>query len=71
MPERREKQLFVFYSALVEFHIEEVLRGFLPRGFPEEILGVLVFLCFCACCSFNDLLLTKNFKISSKQIKKT
>ena len=33
-----------FYTALVEFYIEEVLRGFLPCGFPEENLCVLMFL---------------------------
>ena len=42
MPERREKQLFGFYIAIVEFYNEEVLRGFLPCGFPEENLCVLV-----------------------------
>ena len=25
-----------FYIVLVEFHIEEVLEGFIPCGFPEE-----------------------------------
>ena len=30
-----------FYIALVEFYTEEVLRGFLPCGFPEENLCVL------------------------------
>ena len=43
-PERR-KLFSEFYTALVEFYIEEVLRGFLPCGFPEENLCVLVFLC--------------------------
>ena len=70
MPERREKQLSGFYIALVEFYTEEVLRGFLRCGFLEENLCVLVFLCFRACCSFIDLLVTNYFKISSKQIKK-
>ena len=59
-----------FYTALVEFYTEEVLRGFLPRGFPKENICVLVFLCFCACCSFSDLLVTNCFKISSKEFKK-
>ena len=54
-PERREKQLSGFYTALVEFYIEEVLWGFLPCGFPEENLCVL--LCGCACVSFNHPLL--------------
>ena len=30
-----------FYIALVEFYMEEVLRGFLPCGFPEENICVL------------------------------
>ena len=41
MSERREKQLFGFYTALVEFYIEEVLWGFLPYGFPKENICVL------------------------------
>ena len=41
-----------FYTVLVEFYIEEVLRGFLPCGFPEENLCVL--LCFCIFLSFSD-----------------
>ena len=68
--ERREKQLSGFYIALVECYTEEVLRGFSPCGFLEENLCVLVLLCFCAFCSFRDLLVTICFKISSKQIKK-
>ena len=33
----REKKLsWGFYTVLVEFYIEEVLRGFLPCVFPEE-----------------------------------
>ena len=43
--ERREKPLSGFCTALVEFYIEEVLRGFLLCGFPEENLCVLMFLC--------------------------
>ena len=39
--ERRRKLLSEFYTALVEFYIEEVLRGFLPCGFPEETICVL------------------------------
>ena len=35
-----------FYTALVEFYTKEVLWGFLPCGFPEENLSVLMFLCF-------------------------
>ena len=61
------KQLSGFYTALVEFYTEEVLRGFLPCGFPEENLCVLVFLCLCACFSFSDLLVANCFKISSKK----
>ena len=30
-----------FYTALVEFYTKEVLRGFLPCGFPEENICVL------------------------------
>ena len=41
VPERREKQLSGFYTTLVEFYNEEVLRGFLPCGFLEEDLCVL------------------------------
>ena len=59
-----------FYTVLVEFYTEEFLRGFLPCGFPKENLCVLMLLCFCACCSFSDLLVTICFKISSKQTKK-
>ena len=61
--------LLGFYTILVEFYNEEVLQGFLPCGFPEENICVLVFLCFYACCSFSDLLVTNFFKISSKQFK--
>ena len=71
MLERREKQLSGFYTALVEYYIEEVLRGFIPCGFLEENNCILVFLCFCACYSFSNLLVTFCFKISSKKIKKT
>ena len=38
--ERREKQLSGFHTALVEFYTEEVLRGFLPFGFPKENIYV-------------------------------
>ena len=69
--ERREKQLSGFYTASVEFYIEEVMQGFLSCSFPKENLCVLVFLCFSACCSLSDLILTICFKISSKKIKKT
>ena len=61
--------MFGFYTALVEFYTEEVLRGFLLCGFPEENLCVPAFLCFCAYCSFSDLLVDNCFKISSKQFK--
>ena len=70
MPERREQLFFGFYTALVEFYTKEVLQGFLPHGFPEENICVLVFLCFCAFFSFSDLLVTNCFKISSKKFKK-
>ena len=30
-----------FYTVLVEFYTKEVLRGFLPCGFPEENICVL------------------------------
>ena len=53
-----DEKLFLllgFYTVLVEFYIEEVLRGFLPCGFPEENLCVL--LCCCICLSFSDPLL--------------
>ena len=53
-----DEQLFLllgFYTVLVELYIEEVLRGFLPCGFPEENLCVL--LCCCTCLSFSDPLL--------------
>ena len=39
-PERREQLLSGFYTELVEFYTEEVLRGFLPCGFPKENLCV-------------------------------
>ena len=41
MLEREEELYWVFYSVLVEFNIEEVLRGFIPCGFPEENICVL------------------------------
>ena len=63
---RREKQLFGFYTALVEFYIEEFLCGFLPCGFPKENICFLVFLCLFACYYFRDLLVKIYFKISSK-----
>ena len=66
MPERREQLLSEFYTALVEFYTENVLWGFIPCGFPEENIGVLVFLCFFSCCSFSDILEANFFKISSK-----
>ena len=44
-----------FYTILVEFYTEEVLRGFLPCGFPEEFFCVI--LCCCTCLSFSDPLL--------------
>ena len=31
-----------FYTVLVEFYTKEVLWGFLPYGFPEENLCVLL-----------------------------
>ena len=43
------------YTVLVKFYTEEVLRGFLPCGFLEENLCVL--LCCCICLSFSDPLL--------------
>ena len=67
-PEIRRKLLSEFYTALVEFYTEEVLQGFLPCGFLEENLCVLVFLCFSACCSFSDILVSNFFKMSSKQL---
>ena len=65
------EQLFLFlwfYTVLVKLYSKEFLRGFLPCGFPEENICVLVFLCFCVCCSFSDLLVENCFKISSKQL---
>ena len=50
-----DEQLFLllgFYTVLVEFYTKEVLRGFLPCGFPEENLCVL--LCCCTCLSLSD-----------------
>ena len=42
VPQEEERSICIgFYTALVEFYIEEVLRGFLPCGFPEETLCVL------------------------------
>ena len=67
-PERREKQLSGFYTALVEFYTEDILRGFLPCGFPEKNIYVLV---FCSCCYFSDPNSENCFKISSKKFKKT
>ena len=58
----RRRKLFESYTTVVEFYAEEVLWGFLPCGFPEENICVLVFLCFCACCSFSDLLVANCFK---------
>ena len=61
---KREKQqrtkkeeviVWSFYTILVKFYDEEVLRGFFPCGFPEENLCVLF--CCCICLSFNDPLL--------------
>ena len=43
--ERTKKQFSGFYTILVEIYTKEFLRGFLPCGFPEENLCVLVFLC--------------------------
>ena len=68
MLETREKLLSELYTALVEFYTEEVLRGFLPCGFLDVNICVLVFLCFCACCPFSDILVDNCFKISSKQL---
>ena len=56
-PERREKQLFGFYTALVEFYTEEVLRGFLPCGFPKENICVL---CVSVHVVLSVILLVKN-----------
>ena len=53
-----DEQLFLllgFYTILVEFYTEEVLWGFLPYGFPEE--NICVLLCCCTCLSFSDPLL--------------
>ena len=41
-----------FYTVLVEFYNEEVLRGFLPCGFPEENICVLLS-CY-MCLYFSD-----------------
>ena len=59
-----------FYTALVEFYTEEFLWGFLPCGFPEENLCVLLLLCFCACYSSSDILVYNCLKISYKQFLK-
>ena len=51
-------QLFLllgFYTILVKLYTEEVLWGFLPCGFLEENLYVL--LCWFICLSFIDPLL--------------
>ena len=66
-----DEQLFLllgFYTVLVEFYTEEVLRGFLPCGFPEEkYLSSCVFVLIV----LSVILLVKNcFKISSKQLRK-
>ena len=54
---KKEEVVVVWvYTTLVEFYTEEVLQGFLPCGFPEENIYVLVLLCSCVCCSFSDLL---------------
>ena len=53
-----DEELFLLlgvYTVLVEFYTEEFLRGFLPCGFPEENLCVL--LCCCIFLSFTDHLL--------------
>ena len=50
-----DEQLFMllgFYTVLIKFYTEEVLRGFLPCGFLEENLFVLLYCCICL--SFND-----------------
>ena len=41
MPERREKQLSWFHTALVEFYTEKCLWGFLTCGLPVENICVL------------------------------
>ena len=41
-----------FYTVLVEFYTEEVLRGFLPCGFPKE--NICVLLCYYICLYFSD-----------------
>ena len=64
----RKQLLSGFYTALVEFYTKEVLWGFLPSGFLEENICVLVFLCFYVCCSFNDILVANCFKISFKKL---
>ena len=38
--EIKEKQLFGFYTDLVEFYTEDVLWNFLPCGLPEENICV-------------------------------
>ena len=47
--------LLGFFTVLFKFYTEEVLRGFLPCGFPEE--NICVLLCCCTCLSLNDPLL--------------
>ena len=42
MEDERLFLLLGFYTVLVEFYTEEVLRGFLPCGFPEENICVLL-----------------------------
>ena len=46
-PERIEKQLYGFYTTLVEFYIVEFLRGFIPCGFPEENIYCILFFFLC------------------------
>ena len=61
----RGEVILGFYTVLVEFYNDEVLRGFLPCGFPKENIRVLM---FCACFYFSDILVANCFKISSKQL---
>ena len=44
--------LLGFYTVLVKFYTEEVLRGFIPCVFPKE--NICVLLCCCIFLSFND-----------------
>ena len=53
-----DEQLFMllgFYTVLIEFYNEELLRGFLPCGFLEENHCVLLYCC--TCLYFSDPLL--------------